>query len=144
MWEEKDASLRLYAVIESPHQEAAVDRLDFLCRKHVQMWNGVLTEIKLFGIVQLGYGRIDANDCALNFNKELHYLNKEDLLLRWLLVKHRNTKYQMDYDLRDSFGKGDFSNIPRSNSYDDDDDGIDETDDNDEEYREEGEETQTN
>lgn len=24
-----------------------------------------------------------------NMNKELHYLNKEDKLLRWLLVKHR-------------------------------------------------------
>lgn len=27
-----------------------------------------------------------------NMNKELHYLNKEDKLLRWLLVKHRNIK----------------------------------------------------
>jgi len=25
-------------------------------------------------------------------NKELHYLNKEDKLLRWLLVKHRDIK----------------------------------------------------
>ena len=27
-----------------------------------------------------------------NINKELHYLNKEDKLLRWLLVKHRDIK----------------------------------------------------
>lgn len=27
-----------------------------------------------------------------NFNNELHYLNKEDRLLRWLLVKHRDVK----------------------------------------------------
>lgn len=27
-----------------------------------------------------------------NMNKELHYLNKEDKLLRWLLVKHRDIK----------------------------------------------------
>ncbi|VVA98141.1 unnamed protein product [Arabis nemorensis] len=27
-----------------------------------------------------------------NLNKELHYLNKEDKLLRWLLVKHRDIK----------------------------------------------------
>lgn len=29
-------------------------------------------------------------------NKELHYLNKEDRLLRWLLVKQRNTKFGLD------------------------------------------------
>lgn len=28
-----------------------------------------------------------------NFNKELHYLNKEDRVLRWLLVKHRDREY---------------------------------------------------
>lgn len=32
-----------------------------------------------------------------SFNSELHYLNKEDRLLRWLLVKHRNTKYGIDF-----------------------------------------------
>ncbi|GFP88359.1 protein scai [Phtheirospermum japonicum] len=28
-----------------------------------------------------------------SFNTELHYLNKEDRLLRWLLVKHRDVKF---------------------------------------------------
>lgn len=32
-----------------------------------------------------------------SFNSELHYLNKEDRLLRWLLVKHRNVKYGIDF-----------------------------------------------
>lgn len=32
-----------------------------------------------------------------NINKELLYLNKEDRLLRWLLIKHRDTKYGMDF-----------------------------------------------
>ncbi|MCH99124.1 30S ribosomal protein S6-like, partial [Trifolium medium] len=30
-------------------------------------------------------------------NKELHYLNKEDKLLRWLLVKQRNTKFGLEF-----------------------------------------------
>lgn len=31
-----------------------------------------------------------------NINKELHYLNKEDRLLRWLLVKQRTTNYERE------------------------------------------------
>lgn len=31
-----------------------------------------------------------------SFNNELHYLNKEDRLLRWLLVKHRDIKFGFD------------------------------------------------
>ncbi|GKV00604.1 hypothetical protein SLEP1_g13271 [Rubroshorea leprosula] len=32
-----------------------------------------------------------------NINKELHYLNKEDKLLRWLLVKHRDPNYGLEF-----------------------------------------------
>lgn len=32
-----------------------------------------------------------------SFNSELHYLNKEDRLLRWLLVKHRDIKPGLEY-----------------------------------------------
>ncbi|KAH0934377.1 hypothetical protein HID58_011494 [Brassica napus] len=50
--------------------------------KHVYSRNGVLTEVKSFGKVELGYGirKLDGR----------HY--QEDKLLRWLLVKHRDIK----------------------------------------------------
>lgn len=62
-----------------------------------------------------------------NLNKELQYLNKEDRLLRWLLIKHRNTKYGVDV-LGDDNGKGMFGEFTRSSLYNEDDD-IDEGDD---------------
>lgn len=41
-----------------------------------------------------------------NINKELHYLNKEDRLLRWILVKHREVKFDNYYypEGGDAFG----------------------------------------
>ncbi|CAN0912858.1 hypothetical protein LINGRAPRIM_LOCUS448 [Linum grandiflorum] len=79
---------------------------------HVATRNGVVTEMKSFGTIQLGYGikKLDGRFfegqlvqmtmmATPNMNKELHYLNKEDRLLRWLLTKHRNTVYTIeDYD----------------------------------------------
>ncbi|KAI3869563.1 hypothetical protein MKX03_012140 [Papaver bracteatum] len=77
--------------------------------KHVYRRNGVLTEVRSFGKVNLGYGikKLDGRHyegqlmqmtmmVTPNFNKELQYLNKEDRLLRWLLVKHRGTDYGVD------------------------------------------------
>ncbi|KAI3908792.1 hypothetical protein MKW98_029342 [Papaver atlanticum] len=77
--------------------------------KHVYRRNGVLTEVRSFGKVNLGYGikKLDGRHyegqlmqmtmmVTPNFNKELQYLNKENRLLRWLLVKHRGTDYGVD------------------------------------------------
>nr|GMD43962.1 MATH and LRR domain-containing protein PFE0570w [Ipomoea batatas] len=78
--------------------------------KHVYTRNGVLTDVKSFGTVQLGYGikKLDGRYyqgtlmqmtmmTPPSFNSELHYLNKEDRLLRWLLVKHRDIKPGLEY-----------------------------------------------
>ncbi|GJU42419.1 hypothetical protein Tco_1269393 [Tanacetum coccineum] len=51
-----------------------------------------------------------------NFNSELHYLNKEDRLLRWLLVKHRDVKFGGDF-LNEDDGSSDLRMI-RSSIYD--------------------------
>ncbi|XP_042498419.1 homeobox protein 12-like [Macadamia integrifolia] len=116
---------------------------------HVYRRNGVLTNIKSFGTVQLGYGirKLDGRHyqgqlmqmtmmATPNFNKELQYLNKEDRLLRWLLVKHRNTKYGLEFVGEDD-GKGELYKLTRSRIYDeeiDDVDDDDDDDDDDEEY----------
>lgn len=66
-----------------------------------------------------------------NINKELHYLNKEDRLLRWLLVKHRDTSYRLDF-LSEEDGKADLSKFPRSRLFDDEE--TDEEDSDEDEY----------
>ncbi|KAF8388875.1 hypothetical protein HHK36_025556 [Tetracentron sinense] len=72
-----------------------------------------------------------------NFNKDLHYLNKEDRLLRLLLVKHRNAKYGLEF-MCEGDGKGELSRLPSSSIYNDEE--IDEDDEDEEEYEVEEEE----
>ena len=75
--------------------------LDLVVRvsKHVFRRNGVITDMKSFGDVHLGYGikKLDGRFykgtlmqmtmmATPNMNKELHYLNKEDRLLRTLAL----------------------------------------------------------
>ncbi|GAB4828181.1 hypothetical protein Ancab_035098 [Ancistrocladus abbreviatus] len=123
--------------------------LDLVARvgKHVYARNGVLTELKSFGTVQLGYG-IRKRDgryyqgqltqmtmmATPNINKELHYLNKEDRLLRWLLVKHRDVKFGLEFMGEDDV-KSELDKFRRRSIYDDnDDDDEEEEDEDDEEY----------
>ncbi|KAK4404239.1 hypothetical protein Sango_0792500 [Sesamum angolense] len=113
--------------------------------QHVYRRNGVLTDLKSFGTVQLGYGikKLDGRYyqgqlmqitmmTPPSFNSELYYLNKEDRLLRWLLVKHREMKFGMEF-----FGEDDAKSELRSfrsNLYDDENIEEDEDDDDDDEH----------
>ncbi|KAM3363044.1 hypothetical protein BC332_05447 [Capsicum chinense] len=110
--------------------------------KHVYRKNGVLTELKSFGHVQLGYGikKLDGKYyqgqlmqmtmmTPPSFNNELHYLNKEDRLLRWLLVKHRDFDFGFDF-----LGGGDAKNELseyRSSIYESEEEEEDDDDDDD-------------
>ncbi|KAI3967440.1 hypothetical protein MKX01_012250 [Papaver californicum] len=114
--------------------------------KHVYRRNGVLTEVRSFGKVILGYGikKLDGRHyegqlmqmtmmVTPNFNKELQYLNKEDRLLRWLLVKHRGTNYGVDTTF--DYMKGDYGgeslggrSLFNDRSDEDDEDDEDEED----------------
>ncbi|XP_052200128.1 uncharacterized protein LOC127806708 [Diospyros lotus] len=126
--------------------------MDLVARigKHVYRKNGILTDVKSFGTVQLGYGikKLDGRYyqgqlmqmtmmTPPSFNNELHYLNKEDRLLRWLLVKHRNIKYGLDF-LNEDDEKGDLmkfnSSFYEDIDADEDEDEDDEDDNNDDEY----------
>ncbi|XP_059454427.1 uncharacterized protein LOC132184715 [Corylus avellana] len=122
--------------------------MDLVARvgKHVYRRNGVLADIKSFGTVQLGYGikKLDGRYyqgqlmqmtmmATPNINKELHYLNKEDRLLRWLLVKHRDTKYGREFISEDD-GLGELSKLTRSSLFDEASDEDDEDEDDDDEY----------
>ncbi|GAA0186205.1 ribosomal protein [Lithospermum erythrorhizon] len=116
--------------------------------KHVYRRNGVLTDVKKFGMVHLGYGikKLDGRYyqgqmmqmtmmAPPSLNNELHYLNKEDRLLRWLLIKHRDFSFGDDLA-----SKGDFmhelSNF-KSRLFQDknSDDDTNEDDDDDYEYQ---------
>ncbi|KAL0382973.1 UNVERIFIED_CONTAM: hypothetical protein Scaly_0584600 [Sesamum calycinum] len=121
--------------------------MDLISRvgQHVYRRNGVLTDLKSFGTVQLGYGikKLDGRYyqgqlmqmtmmTPPSFNSELYYLNKEDRLLRWLLVKHREMKFGMEF-----FGEDDAKSELRSfrsNLYDDENIEEDEDDDDDDEH----------
>ncbi|KAH7854412.1 hypothetical protein Vadar_013489 [Vaccinium darrowii] len=121
--------------------------LDLVARvgKHVYRKNGVVTDMKSFGTVQLGYGikKLDGRyyqgqlmEMTImtppNFNDELHYLNKEDRLLRWLLVKHRDMKYGLEFFSEDD-GQSELSKLRRS-LYEDEDLDEDEDDEDDDEH----------
>ncbi|KAF5788192.1 putative ribosomal protein S6 [Helianthus annuus] len=111
--------------------------------KHVYRRNGVLTDLKSFGTVQLGYGikKLDGRYyqgqmmqmtmmTPPSFNNELHYLNKEDRLLRWILVKHRDVKFGRDFLNEDD---GD-TRMLRSSMYDvDSEEDEEDSDDHEEE-----------
>ncbi|CAK7338510.1 unnamed protein product [Dovyalis caffra] len=113
-----------------PHvrKEAVMD-LASRVGKHVYSRNGVITNIKSFGTVQLGYGikKLDGRHyqgqlmqmtmmATPNINKELHYLNKEDRLLRWLLVKHRAMKFGLEFLAGDG-DYDDISELPRGSIF---------------------------
>lgn len=138
-----------------PHvkKEALMDLVAKVGR-HVYGLNGVLTEVKSYGHVQLGYG-IKKSDgrffqgqlmqmtmmATPRVNKELHYLNKEDRLLRWLLVKHRDVKLGVDYlveeDAKDELGKSRGSLFNYDEYYDKEDVEDDEDDEEDDELESE-------
>nr|XP_043623397.1 uncharacterized protein LOC122595144 [Erigeron canadensis] len=114
--------------------------------KHVFRRNGVLTELKSLGTVQLGYGikKLDGRYyqgqlmqmtmmTPPNFNKELHYLNKEDRLLRWILVKHRDVKFGGGESQDEDDGNNGLRMI-RSSYYDVDSEESEDKDDDQEEY----------
>ncbi|XP_075089911.1 uncharacterized protein LOC107784980 [Nicotiana tabacum] len=101
--------------------------------RHVYRKNGVPTDLKSFGNVNLGYGikKLDGRYYQTtmmtppSFNKELHYLNKEDRLLRWLLVKHRDIKFGLDF-LGEDDAKTELSRFRRNIYESEEEDGDDE------------------
>ncbi|KQK03334.1 uncharacterized protein LOC100840407 [Brachypodium distachyon] len=112
--------------------------------------NGVVTELKSFGKVHLGYGikKLDGRHfqgqlmqmtmmVPPSFTKELQYLNKEDRLLRWLVVKHRDAVYGLEFINEDEQGSEMDNYRYRTRSKDDD---VDEYDDDDDDYEYEVEE----
>ncbi|XP_020096863.1 uncharacterized protein LOC109716008 isoform X2 [Ananas comosus] len=123
-------------------KEAVMDLVARVGRR-VYERNGLVTDLKSFGTVHLGYGirKLDGRHFQMtfmvppNFNKELQYLNKEDRLLRWLIVKHRNAVYGLEF-INEDDGKDELSLFRTSGLYskEDDDDDDDEDDDNDDEY----------
>ena len=105
--------------------------------------NGVVTELKSFGKVHLGYGirKLDGRHfqgqliqmtmmVPPSFTKELHYLNKEDRLLRWLVVKHRDAVYGLEF-INEDDGRYEMDSFRRKAASTQDDDDVDEYDDDD-------------
>lgn len=135
--------------------------LDLVSRvgRRVYQQNGVITDMKSFGYVNLAYGikKLDGRHyqgqlvqmtmmVPPSFNKELQYLNKEDRLLRWLVVKHRESAvYGLEFvnedegeDELNMFRTGGLYNKGREEDEDDEaeaeNEDEDESDEDDEEY----------
>ncbi|KAK9102284.1 hypothetical protein Sjap_019538 [Stephania japonica] len=122
--------------------------IDLLRRigNHVYRTNGVLTDVKSFRKVNLGYGikKLDGKYfkgqllqmtmmATPKFNKELQYLNQEDRLLRWLLVKHRTPRPGKSFNEDD--GKGEMAKVSsRSSIIFSDEVKMEDDDDDDDEY----------
>ncbi|CAL9119418.1 unnamed protein product [Musa textilis] len=139
----------LFLVKPQVRKEALMDLVARVAMQAYQR-NGVITDVKSFGTVQLGYGikKTDGRHyqgqlmqmtmmVPPTFNQELQYLNKEDQLLRWLIVKHRNAVYGLEF-INEDEGKDELSMF-RSGSlfnkrHNEDDDDDDDDDDGDEEY----------
>ena len=105
--------------------------------------NGVVTELKSFGKVHLGYGirKLDGRHfqgqllqmtmmVPPSFTQELHYLNKEDRLLRWLVVKHRDAVYGLEF-INEDDGRYEMDSFRRKSTTTQDDEDVDEYDDDD-------------
>uniref|UniRef100_A0ACD5VDB9 Uncharacterized protein n=1 Tax=Avena sativa TaxID=4498 RepID=A0ACD5VDB9_AVESA len=128
-------------------KESAAELVARVARRAYQR-NGVVTDLKSFGKVNLGYGirKLDGRHfqgqlmqmtmmVPPSFTKELHYLNKEDRLLRWLLVKHRDAVYGLEF-INEDDRKYEMDRFRRRTSSveDEDVDEYDDDDDDDAEY----------
>ncbi|CAM0880438.1 unnamed protein product [Alopecurus aequalis] len=128
-------------------KESAAELVARVARRAYQR-NGVVTDLKSFGKVHLGYGirKLDGRHfqgqlmqltmmVPPSFTKELHYLNKEDRLLRWLVVKHRDAVYGLEF-INEDDGRFEMDSFRRHSSSikDEDVDEYDDDDDDDEEY----------
>ncbi|KAL5227728.1 hypothetical protein ABZP36_015993 [Zizania latifolia] len=118
--------------------------------RRVYQRNGVVTDLKSFGTVHLGYGirKLDGRHfqgqlmqmtmmVPPSFPQELHYLNKEDRLLRWLMVKHRDAVYGLEF-INEDEGRNEMRDF-RFRTKDDTSD-VDEYDDDSDDYEYELEE----
>ncbi|KAG8053073.1 hypothetical protein GUJ93_ZPchr0001g31491 [Zizania palustris] len=117
--------------------------------RRVYQRNGVVTDLKSFGTVQLGYGirKLDGRHfqgqlmqmtmmVPPSFPQELHYLNKEDRLLRWLVVKHRDAVYGLEF-INEDEGRNEMSGFRTKNDTSDVDEYDDDIDDYEYELEEE-------
>ncbi|XP_047056155.1 30S ribosomal protein S6-like [Lolium rigidum] len=123
-------------------RESAAELVARVARRAYQR-NGVVTDLKSFGKVHLGYGirKLDGRHfqgqlmqmtmmVPPSFTKELHYLNKEDRLLRWLVVKHREAVYGLEF-INEDDGKYEFNSFRRHSISSIKDEDVDEYDDDD-------------